>query len=192
MNDNIPPKRKLPVKLIFVVLILGAFVGVFLRILTTPPQTKVEDTKDNIPKFKLVDLNDTQTLITDKDIKQNAPALVNIWASWCAPCRNEHKMITKLAKEHNVKIFGLNYKDSIENGLNFLKQYGNPYFKTMNDADGIATLDWGIRGVPETFVINKDGYIIHRHSGEIHEKDIKTLLEKLYPPINSDKKEKAD
>ncbi len=175
-NDNNKPHKKFPVKLVLVMMILGAFVGVFLQTLTHAPDKNTALLHKPIPEFKLVDLQNPEIIITDKDILQNAPAMVNVWASWCVPCRAEHKMIKQLATEHQVKIFGLNYKDKLENGQNFLKTYGNPYFKVMNDADGIESLQWGLRGVPETFVIDKNGKITYRHTGEIKQSDIQTLL----------------
>ena len=178
-HDNNPDKKsskKISFKLIFVMIILGCFVGVFLQTLTHTPDKTAEILNKAIPKLKLVNLENPNSYITDTDIKNNAPAMVNIWASWCAPCRAEHKLITKLSSEHQIKIFGLNYKDKSDNGRDFLKTHGNPYFKVMNDADGLTTLNWGLRGVPETFIINKAGKIAYRHTGEIKESDIETLL----------------
>ena len=181
-NDNKPQThktKKIPFKLILVMAILGSFFGIFWRTLTSNTDTTTEVLDKNIPHFRLADLNNPDIFITHKDIKENAPALVNIWASWCAPCRNEHKIITKLVNVHKIKIFGLNYKDKPENGANFLTKYGNPYVKVMNDADGMATLNWGIRGVPETFIINKNGKITYRHTGEIKEADIENIVKEF-------------
>lgn len=179
MSKAQDPKRKLSVKLIFIIVILGCFVGVFLHALTQQDTPKPDELNKDIPEFTLPNLLNTDQLITQKDIQSNAPLLVNIWASWCAPCRKEHKVLTELAQKHQIKIFGLNYKDKVENGQKFLEKYGNPFFLVVNDAKGLTTLNWGIRGVPETFVVNKDGKIIYRHTGEIRTKDVQTLLEKL-------------
>lgn len=183
MNDNSPhtasAKKKISFKLVFSIIILGCFVGIFLRVLTHKPDKIAENLSKEIPQFKLPDLLNKEAFITNDDIKNNAPIMVNIWASWCAPCRNEHKFITKLATEYGIKIIGLNYKDKPENGQNFLTIHGNPYLKVANDADGLATLSWGLRGVPETFIVNKAGIITYRHTGEIRESDIETLLTKF-------------
>ncbi|MFT6072837.1 MAG: cytochrome c biogenesis protein CcmG/thiol:disulfide interchange protein DsbE [Alphaproteobacteria bacterium] len=185
-NDNKPHQKsqKISFKLIFVIIILGCFVGVFIRTLTYKPDMSLEALNKNMPVFSLPSLADNSVYISNEDIKENAPALLNVWASWCAPCRNEHKFISQLSKEHNIKIFGLNYKDKAENGQSFLKKYGNPFFKAMNDADGLTTLNWGIRGVPETFIINKQGKITYRHTGEIRQKDIATILKAYNEALN--------
>lgn len=179
-DDNMQPTPKtLPVKLIIIIAILGTFIGLFLGTLRNNPHEHNQTQYVNLPEFKLADLYTENSFITSDDIKNNAPAIVNIWASWCSPCRREHKIISKLAKEHHIKIFGLNYKDSAENGKNFLNNHGNPYFKVANDPDGLTILKWGIRGIPETYIINKQGKITYRHTGEIQETDIPKLLSEI-------------
>lgn len=179
MTDNNTAKKNISFKLIFVIIILGCFVGIFLRTLMHHETSEKKQLDKEIPEFSLPNLLNSSEFITQEDLKQDTPLLVNIWASWCAPCRNEHKMLTKLATEHNIKVFGLNYKDKRENGQKFLEHHGNPFFKVVNDSEGLTTLNWGIRGVPETFVINKDHKIIYRHTGEIREKDLEMLIEKV-------------
>jgi len=160
-------------------MILGAFVGVFIQTLTHKNPTNNHLVNKDIPTFSLPSLNNPTTLITQDDILKDTPILLNIWASWCAPCRKEHKFISKFANDYHIKVYGLNYKDKPENAQKFLQKYGNPYSKVMNDSEGLTTLNWGIRGVPESFVINKQGKIIYRHTGEITAENFKDVLQKF-------------
>lgn len=95
------------------------------------------------------------------------PALVNIWASWCAPCRQEHPLLMKLAKDPRITVTGLNYKDTPENARRFLGQYGLPYEAVGVDPRGRASIDWGVYGVPETFVLDREGNIVHKFVGPL-------------------------
>lgn len=95
------------------------------------------------------------------------PALVNIWASWCAPCRQEHPLLMELAKDPRFTLTGLNYKDTPENARRFLGQYGLPYEAVGVDPRGRAAIDWGVYGVPETFVLDRDGNIVHKFVGPL-------------------------
>lgn len=101
----------------------------------------------------------------DADLRKPGVKLVNFFASWCAPCRSEHPMLEKLAAE-GITIYGVNYKDRAEDALGFLGELGNPYTAIGQDAGRMA-LDWGVYGVPETYVINGDGQIVLRFAGPI-------------------------
>jgi cytochrome c biogenesis protein CcmG/thiol:disulfide interchange protein DsbE len=103
---------------------------------------------------------------TDADLAAPGAKLVNFWASWCGPCRVEHPILTELAAS-GVPVIGVNYKDSPENALGFLDELGDPYTKIGADAAGRTGLDWGIYGVPETFVIGSDGRILARYPGPL-------------------------
>lgn len=104
-------------------------------------------------------------VFTDADLRAPGVKLVNFWASWCAPCRAEHPMLEVLAAE-GVKIYGVNYKDRPEAALGFMAELGNPYAAIGQDGGRMA-LDWGVYGVPETYVINGEGRIILRFAGPI-------------------------
>ena len=93
--------------------------------------------------------------------------LVNIWASWCAPCREEHPMLMELSGDERFDIVGLNYKDKTENALRFIGNLGNPYAAIGTDEAGRAAIQWGVYGVPETFVVGRDGTIRYKHVGPI-------------------------
>ncbi len=106
--------------------------------------------------------------------------LVNVWASWCAPCREEHPLLMALAQDTRFEIVGLNYKDSPENARRFLGGLGNPYAAIGVDTAGRAAIDWGVYGVPETFLIGRDGTILFKHVGPLTDESIaQTILPEL-------------
>ena len=108
----------------------------------------------------------TGPALTDAMLREPGVKLVNFWASWCAPCRAEHPVLKALSAE-GVTILGVNYKDKPEAALQFLEELGNPYAAIGADDNGRMGLDWGLYGVPETFVIDGDGKVILRHAGPI-------------------------
>ena len=108
---------------------------------------------------------------------QGQVSLLNVWASWCVSCKQEHPFLLKLAKQNILPIYGLDYKDEREAGMEWLNRLGNPYTVSVFDADGKVGIEWGVYGVPETFVIDKQGVIRHKHTGPITEESWqKTLL----------------
>ena len=96
---------------------------------------------------------------------------MNIWASWCVPCRDEHVFLLNLSKVKNLEIIGINYKDTIDNAKNFLQDLGNPYKFIISDTDGILAIEWGADGVPETFLIY-DKKIIKKFIGPLNQKSL--------------------
>ena len=95
--------------------------------------------------------------------------LLNIWSSWCVPCRQEHPLLMNLGKNNNIELIGINYKDTKINAKNFLSELGNPYRKIIFDNKGVNAIEWGAYGVPESFLI-KDGIIIKRYIGPLNQK----------------------
>lgn len=93
--------------------------------------------------------------------------IVNVWASWCVPCRAEHPLITKIGDIDGVVLVGINYKDTNENANGFLQKLGNPFDAISIDPKGVASIDWGVYGIPETFLISKTGTVVHKHVGPI-------------------------
>ncbi len=136
------------------------------------------------PAFSLPKLGETGKLIRREDLLGKVWVL-NVWASWCAPCREEHPLVVAFAKRTGVPVYGLNYKDQPAAASNWLKQLGDPYVATLVDADGKAGIDWGVYGVPETFVIDKTGVIRHKHIGPLTEEAIRTRLEPLIKGLSS-------
>ena len=102
--------------------------------------------------------------------------LVNVWASWCAPCREEHPLLLALSQDKRFGIAGLNYKDAPENARRFLGSLGNPYAAVGVDQAGRAAIDWGVYGVPETFLIGRDGKILFKHVGPLTEEAVTGVL----------------
>jgi cytochrome c biogenesis protein CcmG, thiol:disulfide interchange protein DsbE len=95
------------------------------------------------------------------------PVVVNIFASWCVPCRAEHAVLTSLVERDGIRLFGINYKDKPEDAARWLEDLGNPYEKIGSDYSGRAGIEWGISGVPETFIIGGDGTVLYRYVGPV-------------------------
>lgn len=114
------------------------------------------------------------------DLGKGRVALVNVFASWCAPCREEHPFLMELAKDGRFAIFGINQKDRPENARRFLASLGNPYSAAGADADGRASIEWGVYGVPETFVVDAAGRIVFKHVGPL---DAGVVQAKLLPAL---------
>lgn len=95
------------------------------------------------------------------------PVVVNVWASWCGPCRQEHPLLVELAKDPSIRVVGINQRDDPDNARRFLGALGNPYAAVGLDPKGRASIDWGVYGVPETFIVGPDGTIRHKHIGPL-------------------------
>ena len=129
-----------------------------------------------IPEFVLPPLAGMETpALTAATIKGHV-ALVNVFASWCVPCRSEHPILMRLGKEPGVALYGISYKDKAEDSAKFLRELGNPYAALGDDAEGRVGIDWGVYGVPETFVIDRDGRIRHKQVGPITPQDLQQVI----------------
>lgn len=124
------------------------------------------------PPVVLIPLGDLPPF-DDAVLRQPGVKLVNYWASWCAPCRVEHPTLTALAAE-GVPIYGINYKDEPDKALAFLKELGNPYRAVAADATGRTAIEWGLYGVPETFVIDGAGKVVLRFAGPITQRSLES------------------
>jgi cytochrome c biogenesis protein CcmG/thiol:disulfide interchange protein DsbE len=118
------------------------------------------------PQFELPKLKDLSQTVSSKDYAGQV-ALVNVWATWCVGCRQEHEFLVRLAQENSLPIYGLNWRDHREDGLAWLNQLGDPYVASGYDADGRTGIDWGVYGAPETFLIGKDGRVLYKHLGPL-------------------------
>src|SRR5690606_17160108 len=107
--------------------------------------------------------------------------LVNVFASWCVPCRQEHPMLKELSKDSRINIVGINYKDKNDNALRFLGELGNPYKAIGVDPNGKAAIDWGVYGIPESYLVGPDGTILYKKVGPFDER---TLTQELLPAID--------
>ncbi len=131
------------------------------------------------PAFSLAMLEQPSRELSTADMVGQVWVL-NVWASWCVSCRAEHEVITRLAGRNLVPVVGLNYKDDPDDAKRWLQQFGNPYATSVIDRDGRVGIDWGVYGVPETFVIGADGLIKYKHIGPVsHE----SLEEKIMPVL---------
>jgi cytochrome c biogenesis protein CcmG, thiol:disulfide interchange protein DsbE len=134
------------------------------------------------PAFKLEQLHDAKLAFAPEDMKGKV-WLLNVWASWCVSCRVEHPLLVEMSRRNVVPIVGLNYKDKRDEGKEWLAKFGNPYALSAFDVDGAVGIDYGVYGVPETFVIDKQGVIRYKQIGPITpealDKTILPLIRKL-------------
>ncbi len=132
------------------------------------------------PELNIVKLRDDPAP-TAADLTAPGVKLVNFWASWCVPCRAEHPFLMEIANS-GIKIIGINYKDSNENGRGFLAELGDPFYKVGADLAGRTGIDWGVYGIPETFVVDGTGKILLRNPGPINRR---IYEEKILPVIKA-------
>ena len=103
-------------------------------------------------------------------------SLVNVWASWCVPCHDEAPLLTELAKDSRLQLVGINYKDAPDNARRFLGRYGNPFGIVGVDANGRASIEWGVYGVPETFIVGREGTIVYKLVGPVTPQNFESVL----------------
>jgi cytochrome c biogenesis protein CcmG/thiol:disulfide interchange protein DsbE len=118
------------------------------------------------PAFDLPELDNPDERLANTDLR-GSPTLVNVWASWCVACREEHEVLLKLAASKRLRVLGLNYKDQREAALAWLARLGDPYQAVAVDADGRAAIDWGVYGVPESFLVDAEGIIRYKQVGPL-------------------------
>ena len=131
--------------------------------------------KKNIPIFEAKNFNSSTYLKSKKIFEEDIYYIVNIWASWCVPCRTEHPLLMKLSNNDSVKLIGLNYRDNLDNAQKFINEFGNPYSQILTDRDGTLSVEFGAYGVPETFIIDKNKKIIKRFIGPINRKIVEEI-----------------
>ena len=135
------------------------------------------------PGFALTRLDDANTTIRRDDMLGKV-WMLNVWASWCVACREEHPTLVAFSKTKAVPIIGLNYKDTRAEGLGWLSQFGNPYDASVFDQNGRVGIDFGVYGVPETFVIDKRGVIRFKHIGPLTPEVVQTRIQPLLKELN--------
>jgi cytochrome c biogenesis protein CcmG/thiol:disulfide interchange protein DsbE len=139
-----------------------------------------------VPEFTLPPLEglvrDGKTVpgFSSGELAKGKVSVVNVWASWCIPCHKEHPYLSRLAERSGATLFGLNQKDKTAAARRFLGRYGNPFAAVGVDRNGAVSIDWGVYGVPETFIVNGEGHIVHKHVGPI---DDRIIEEELLPVI---------
>ena len=148
--------------LVFAVLLVVFYRGLFLN----PREVPSPLIGKPAPAFELESLADPTNSFTTSDMF-GKPAVLNVWATWCAGCRQEHGFLMQLARSGEVPIYGLNYRDERGPALQWLERLGDPYVRTAYDPDGMGSLDWGVYGAPETFLLSPDGTVVHKHLGPL-------------------------
>ena len=128
-----------------------------------------------LPEFELAQLYDVESTFSKKDLLGDV-SLINVWASWCVSCRYEHPILLDFARSSEIVLYGLNYKDAREDALRWLQQYGDPYQLIAFDPLGRTAIDFGLYGVPETYVMDKDGIVRYKHVGPISEQDLNETI----------------
>ena len=154
---------------LLMVVLLGLGLGLDPKLVPSPLIDKTA------PAFSLAMLDAPMRVLSTADMKGQVWVL-NVWASWCVSCRAEHKVISKLAAKNLVTVVGLNYKDQPEDARRWLQQFGDPYATSVIDLDGRVGIDWGVYGVPETFVIGADGDIKYKHIGPVTDESLDNIL----------------
>ncbi len=154
-------KRFLPL-IIFIVLLIFLAIGLGLK----PREVPSPLINKPAPAFSLPVLGEPDKMLAPKDLLGKVWVL-NVWASWCVACRVEHPLWVDFAKTGAVPIYGLNYKDKRDDAIRWLNNFGNPYQQSLVDAEGLVGIDFGVYGVPETFVIDKTGVIRLKHIGPV-------------------------
>lgn len=160
--------RKLMVFVPFVAfLVLGIFLykGLFMD----PSKLPSALIDRPFPAFALPSLYEPERVMTQDDFKGEI-ALLNVWATWCPTCKDEHGQLNKIGLEEGIPIYGLNYKDDPQLARDWLQRYQDPYTKVIVDRDGRLGLDLGVYGAPETYILDSYGVIRYRHVGEVNEK----------------------
>ncbi len=154
-------------------IVLVAFLGIGLTL--NPRDVPSPLIGKPAPDFKLPQLADATKTFSPADM-QGKVWLLNVWASWCVSCRQEHPVLVSFAKNGNIPIVGLNYKDQVEDGKKWLANFGDPYLLSAVDADGRAGINYGVYGVPETYVIDKAGVIRLKHTGPVTPDSLKNQI----------------
>lgn len=168
--------------LLFLPLVIFLGIGFFLWKGLSIDPTELPSARLNqpFPAFEKASLTEPERMMSVEDLKGEV-ALVNVWATWCPTCKEEHAFLNQLAKQ-GVTIYGINYKDEPVKAREWLKRYLDPYAEVVLDQDGKLGLDLGVYGAPETYVIDADGVIRYRHVGAVDAKvwkDLKTIMEQV-------------
>ena len=165
---------KISIFLIFVFIL-----GVFLKGLSKDANYNTQSlVGKKIPKIKL-EYFDENKFFVQSDLKKNDYTLINFWASWCSPCRDEHELLVKLSKEKNLNMLGVNFKDKKNQASIFLNDLGNPYDFLTKDEKGKHSVIFGIYGIPESILVNKDLIVLKKFVGPLSLEDYNSIRETI-------------
>jgi cytochrome c biogenesis protein CcmG/thiol:disulfide interchange protein DsbE len=162
-------------------LVMVIFLGIGLKL--DPHDVPSPLINKPAPAFTLPQLHEPQKIFSPADMKGKV-WLLNVWASWCVSCRQEHIYLTEFARDSSINLIGLNYKDEPAAAMQWLERLGNPYKISISDIDGMAGLDWGVYGVPETFIIDKQGVVRHKQTGPVDPTILQTIIMPLIEQLN--------
>jgi cytochrome c biogenesis protein CcmG/thiol:disulfide interchange protein DsbE len=182
--EKAPPRRRRGFGVLAPVLVFAALAGLFAYALKTGDPSKLPSALIGKPvpavAFQPMDElleNGSQVKgFNNTDLGHGKVAVVNFWASWCVPCVQEHPMLIELKKRANVDVYGVNYKDKTTDARRFLGRYGNPFTAVGVDISGRGAIEWGVYGMPETFVIDGLGRIAYKHVGPISPGSLETQI----------------
>ena len=164
-------------KILFISLLLfiSFCLVVFFKSLNNSNVYIPDTVNKTVKEFKSKNLFSDDEISSEKILVDSDYYILNIWSSWCGPCRKEHPKLMELSKNKSLKLIGLNYRDNPKNAKKFINEFVNPYFMIVTDKNGIISIDLGAIGVPETLIINKDKKIIKRFLGSLNEKSLNEI-----------------
>ena len=160
----------LSIILVFIIIFIIFYKGLQNTNIYTPDAKSILE----VPSISVQLFNSNEIVNTLEIFSLDKFYLLNIWSSWCVPCRQEHSILMDLTKNDNLEVIGINYKDTKKNANNFLKELGNPYDKIIFDNKGTNSIEWGAYGVPESFLLNKNK-IIKKYIGPLSEESMKEI-----------------
>jgi cytochrome c biogenesis protein CcmG/thiol:disulfide interchange protein DsbE len=182
------PERQKSSRNFAILLPVSIFLGIAVLLaigLTMDPREVPSPLIDKpVPMFRLAPVQGRQLGLASNDLKGEV-SLVNVFASWCVACRQEHPLLLEVGRQNIVPIHGFNYKDEPDDAAGWLDALGDPYTRTGADLNGRVGIDWGVYGVPETFVIDKNGNIAYKHIGPISQQDWETKIHPLVVELQS-------
>lgn len=167
---------------IFFTLVAFLYIGLGLN----PREVPSPLIDKSAPEFALPTVKNPRKTLSLADLSKEV-SLFNVWASWCVSCRQEHPLLVELARQGLVPIYGLNYKDARQDALRWLNTLGDPYTASAFDQDGRVGIDWGVYGVPETFVVDQRGIIRYKHTGPISVGDWENTLLPMIRQLQAEK-----
>ena len=174
-------KKQISIIPVIIFLIILSIFFYLLMIERNPSEIPSNLLNKKVPQFETKSLLKDESFISTKEFG-NEIVLVNFFATWCKPCRDEHAFIKRFSNENKVRVIGINYKDNPKKTIDWLNNLGNPYSNVPLDKNGKIAIDWGVYGIPETFVVDSAGIIKYRHVGPITKKEYKKinlLIEKI-------------
>ena len=172
-TSETPPARRSLLMLLPLIVFAGLAVLFWLRLGDGDP-SKIPSAlighpapQTTLPPLEGLTVDGTQVPGLDPAMFKGKVSIVNVWASWCVPCHDEAPLLTELAKDKRLQLVGINYKDAPDNARRFLGRYGNPFGVVGVDANGRAAIEWGVYGVPETFIVGREGKIVYKVVGPV-------------------------